>query len=167
MHCQFCGNDLGEVKQFPVSCRNCENITYKNPIPVVVGIVVAMHGGNTGVLLVHRRGGNWALPGGFIDLNDDSYQSAMSRELREETGFVVPPWWTVYAVETATNKNILLFLRGQGSIDFDNHNFVPNDEVDEIRVAFGPEELAFPSHTLILERALRDLAEKPPTDDGE
>lgn len=66
--------------------------TYPYPRPAVtvdVVTVVPLPGGVQEVLLV-RRGkepfkGRWALPGGFLDL-DEELEEAAARELEEETG---------------------------------------------------------------------------------
>jgi bifunctional NMN adenylyltransferase/nudix hydrolase len=62
------------------------------PIFVTSDAVVIQSGH---VLMIKRRSepgkGLWALPGGFVNANQDrSVKSAMLRELREETGIKVP-----------------------------------------------------------------------------
>ncbi len=66
--------------------------TYKYPRPsVTVDIVVYGYDGGKQLkmLLIERGGepfkGHWALPGGFVDLNED-LETAALRELEEETG---------------------------------------------------------------------------------
>ncbi|MGB3801094.1 MAG: NUDIX domain-containing protein [Lewinella sp.] len=66
--------------------------TYKHPRPsVTVDVVVfGYDGGETLKLLLIQRGGEpfrgqWALPGGFVDMEEDLETSAL-RELEEETG---------------------------------------------------------------------------------
>ena len=60
------------------------------------------------VLLVRRGNepfkGRWALPGGFMDM-DETLEQCARRELKEETGIVAPQaWrrWAVSAPSTAT-----------------------------------------------------------------
>ena len=61
---------------------------YSHPRPAVTVDVVAISCGRD-VLLVKRRAdpfkGRWALPGGFIDI-DETLADAAARELEEETG---------------------------------------------------------------------------------
>ncbi len=65
--------------------------TYEYPRPMVTVDVVAVAPGKQGLeLLLIRRGndpfkGKWALPGGFLDLDEELEESAV-RELLEETG---------------------------------------------------------------------------------
>jgi 8-oxo-dGTP diphosphatase len=67
------------------------NYTYKYPRPALtVDIVIfSIHDDNLHVLLVQRGKepflGKWALPGGFVNI-DESLVSAAKRELEEETG---------------------------------------------------------------------------------
>ena len=71
--------------------RQFEHLAYP-PVFVTVDAVVVQSGH---VLMVKRRAepgrGLWAIPGGFLDAGSDpSVESAMLRELREETGLKVP-----------------------------------------------------------------------------
>lgn len=64
--------------------------SYQYPRPAVTADIVVLHRSAEGVkiLLIERRNepfaGSWALPGGFVDENEDLLDSA-NRELREET----------------------------------------------------------------------------------
>jgi len=65
--------------------------TYKYPRPALTAdaVVFKQEGVNTYVLLIQRKNppyqNKWALPGGFVDM-DETLESAASRELMEETG---------------------------------------------------------------------------------
>ena len=79
--------------------------TYEYPRPsVTVDIVVYGYDGGTQLklLLIERGGdpykGSWALPGGFVDLDED-LETAALRELEEETG--VPARLARIEAETA------------------------------------------------------------------
>lgn len=65
--------------------------TYQYPRPAVTTDAILISGRRT-VLLIERGRepykGKWALPGGFINM-DESLENACRRELREETGLDV------------------------------------------------------------------------------
>lgn len=70
--------------------------TYPNPRPMVtVDILLLRQGRETPELLLIRRKhdpfeGHWALPGGFVDMEEDLGPAA-ARELEEETGLSAIP----------------------------------------------------------------------------
>src|SRR5437763_569739 len=64
--------------------------TYDYPRPsVTVDVVIVTREARPRVLLIRRKhdpfAGRWALPGGFIDM-DETLEESARRELREETG---------------------------------------------------------------------------------
>ena len=75
--------------------------TYEYPRPMVAADVLVVRPGGEGpggrsreVLLIRRANepfkGSWAIPGGFVEMDED-VPDAASRELREETGLEIPP----------------------------------------------------------------------------
>lgn len=56
---------------------------------------------------IKRYGGKWCIPGGNIDSNESSEESAL-RELREETGIIIdkPVFLTVYKYTTGETSDI-------------------------------------------------------------
>ena len=72
------------------------NFTYKHPRPVLsVDIVIIKAGKKSPEVLLIRRAqppfeDHWALPGGFVDIDED-LEAAARRELAEETGLVNLP----------------------------------------------------------------------------
>jgi 8-oxo-dGTP diphosphatase len=71
--------------------RPKHNVSMRNSgIALAVDVVALKNSGNQKrILLIRRKNepfkGQWALPGGFIDYNEDPADAA-ARELREETG---------------------------------------------------------------------------------
>lgn len=88
-YCPYCGNKLtrrlieGRDRLF---CPQCKKVYYENPTPVVA---VIARDENKRVLLIKRKlepgKGEWALPSGFMELEESPEQAAL-RELKEETG---------------------------------------------------------------------------------
>lgn len=85
-HCSYCGTGF-QSQEWPRKCPNCQNLTFRNPIPVSVGLIPIQHPdlSKIGLLLVRRKippfAGELALPGGFVDWGE-SWQEGLSRELR-------------------------------------------------------------------------------------
>jgi len=167
MHCKFCGFDLKKVDSWPHLCKNCKNTIYKNPIPVIIclleGIDIAhillrRPKNQIGIVLIRRSSGrmagSWALPGGFMDFNDESWQHSASREVAEETGLIVPHFfWKPFDVATSRDKQLLVFVKSSGTpMKVNTDNPYHNNETDAIRIAYSGEELAFPTHTEALKK---------------
>jgi 8-oxo-dGTP pyrophosphatase MutT (NUDIX family) len=154
-HCSFCGTYFDNQKSFPRTCLKCNNITYVNPLPVVVS-VIPVFDYMVGALLIQRANdpgkGQWAFPGGYVN-GGESWTAAAVREIKEEIGLDVPASKVVLLdVLMATNGNLLIFNFINQIISLDKIHFSPNEEVSAIKVAIEEEELAFPSHTKMLER---------------
>jgi len=66
--------------------------TYEYPRPAVSADVVVLDRESDSILLIQRKkdpfAGSWALPGGFMDM-DESADVAAIRELKEETELVI------------------------------------------------------------------------------
>lgn len=148
-HCNNCGASYyPALDTWPKACTSCGNETFRNPTPVALAVIQMETGG---VLLVRRAGdvegsGKLAFPGGYIEWGE-TWQEGMAREVREETGLVLPPeafsLWDVQS--TPSRANVLIF--GLASAKTSDVHFVPNKEVSEVVYATSPVELAFGSHT--------------------
>ena len=70
-----------------------KNFCYKYPRAAVTtdSVVFGIHGKRLSVLLIERAGepykGSWAIPGGFLEINE-TVETCAKRELEEETGLV-------------------------------------------------------------------------------
>jgi 8-oxo-dGTP pyrophosphatase MutT (NUDIX family) len=94
--------------------------------------------------------GRLALPGGFIDVNDESWQHAAAREVWEETGIRLPPeGFREFAVRSAPDKTLLLFVTAPAVPASDLPTFNATGETSEMVVITGPRDLAFPLHTQV------------------
>lgn len=165
-HCSYCGKAFLDVK-FPQECYACANITYINPLPVIVAMIMVNSRERPRIIpngiLIQKRNiepqkGNWALPGGYID-EGESWQVAAAREVQEEIGlYTTPEQYELMDVKTANNGNLLVFCKWKYLvINLDSIPFIPNKEVTAIDVAYDPIELAFPTHTEMLRVILPSL----------
>lgn len=72
----------------------CPMYTYQYPRPAVTVDAILVSPSQS-VLLIERGRepykGHWALPGGFIDM-DEELEDACTRELEEETGIKIKEW---------------------------------------------------------------------------
>lgn len=152
LHCTHCGAPFAAESGWPRTCGACGRVSYRNPLPVVVVLIPVL---DRGGLLVIRRSvaadpgfGQLALPGGFIDINDPTWQHAAARELREETGVELPPdAFTEFRVRSAPNGTLLLFTLGRAVTSGALSAFAGTNETSELAVIAEPQELAFPLHT--------------------
>lgn len=158
-HCHYCGKAY-EVQKWPRTCGACGEITWQNPIPVVVCLVRV----GRGILLIRRNiepdKGEWVLPGGYIDLGE-TWQEAAHREVLEETSGLVhihKDYFRLLGVENAkTTSHLLIFAgchRTIESLDERDitHGFQPNHEVSELKLVYEPVQLIWFTHTEYLRR---------------
>jgi ADP-ribose pyrophosphatase YjhB (NUDIX family) len=151
-HCSYCGHRFQEGQPWPRLCGSCGHTSYLNPLPVGVVLLPV----DDGLLCIRRTiepgKGQLALPGGFLDVGE-TWQQGCARELREETGIRIDPsevqLFRVYSV--AQQGLLLLFGLARPRRATDLPSFLMNDEVSEILVLTGPQELAFPLHTRVVE----------------
>jgi ADP-ribose pyrophosphatase YjhB (NUDIX family) len=155
-HCHFCGTPYAN-STWPRRCGGCKNLTYRNPIPVVVLLVPV----DEGVIAI-RRGvepaqGRLALPGGYVDFGE-SWQAAGARELQEETGITIEPSDVrPFDVASGRDGSLLVFGIARRRVTATLPPFEPTPESTERVVLTGPTDLAFSLHTAAL-RAYFDRA---------
>ena len=143
--------------------------TYKHPRPSVTTDVVVFGydaGGDLKLLLIQRGGepfkGQWALPGGFVEMDEDLEAGAL-RELEEETGvkdLYVEQLYT-FGAPGRDPRGRVISVAHYALVNLGNHPAVAAD--DAARVEWFPlsalPELAF-DHAGIIEMATTRLRAK-------
>ncbi|MCX4756419.1 NUDIX domain-containing protein [Kitasatospora purpeofusca] len=155
-HCHFCGSPYPPgTDRWPRTCSACTEISYRNPLPVVVTLLPVTWGDSAPGLVVIRRTiepgyGELALPGGYIDYGE-SWQQACVRELREETGILAEHTdITLVATDSDTRGGFLcLFGLLPARPLADLPPSVPTDETDGWQLSTPETPLAFPFHTRV------------------
>lgn len=151
-HCSYCGYPYGNQHAWPRLCPNCENLTYRNPLPVVVILVPV----ELGLVTVRRSAppglGRLALPGGFVEIGE-TWQEAGVREVYEETGLQLDAAKiNDFCVRSAPDETILIFGLAPEIPEKTIRAFRPSEEVSERTIIHQPTQLAFSLHT----EAVRD-----------
>lgn len=154
-HCNYCGTSYDSQK-WPRVCSCCKNTTFRNPIPVAVGLLPFTIKNETYGLLLVRRNikpfiGELCLPGGFIDWGE-SWQQAISREVKEETGIETDP--NEFNLEnvhsTPDGTRVLIFGSTKKIRNYDMiKDFKPTNETSELLVGKGDTNLCFSLHQAV------------------
>lgn len=162
-HCGFCGS-LYTTQDWPRYCTACCETTWRNPLPVTAVMARVIYSGDSsddGLVIIKRaiepHIGEWALPGGYLDVGETWEQGAL-RELFEETGIDARKRTMdlelVELVTSPINGNLLIFCT-IGVLENELPKFIdspwegpcPYPEVSDVVVAREPMNLAFPTHT--------------------
>jgi ADP-ribose pyrophosphatase YjhB (NUDIX family) len=96
-----------------------------------VGVAALIRDQDGRVLVVHRtysRDEPWAMPGGWLERGDEAIESALERELREETGLRVK----VGAVRGVERAGFAIVLLMQADLLEPLSRFRPSAEVSEV-----------------------------------
>lgn len=172
LHCPYCTKPFGSAgRGWPKKCQECGEPWFKNPPPVVVGLVQVVMKfrivwkDSIGLVIVKRKiepaKGKWVLPGGYMEIRgeeDDgegvgeTWQEALARELEEEPCVECDPKYIVDIrhVSIPNKKQVILFGRVAAIPEENLPPFVENDEVSDRRIITEPEELGFSTHTEIV-----------------
>ncbi|MFH8476353.1 NUDIX domain-containing protein [Streptomyces sp. NPDC018000] len=153
-HCGSCGElypASASRTAWPRTCTVCGDTAYRNPLPVAVALLPVTHRDGPGLVVITRtippQRGGLALPGGFID-HDEDWKHAVVRELREETGIEADEQDVRLADALSDpDGHLLLFgLLPERSAACLPPS-VPTQETSGFQLLRTPTELAFPLHT--------------------
>lgn len=140
---------------------------YERPSVTVDVVIFTLLNGELHVLLVLRRRwpyeGYWAIPGGFINM-DESLDQAARRELEEETGVqdVYLEQLYTFGEPQRDPRTRVISVAYIAIVPADDHELHVSDESSDVRwfpVRTRPAQLAF-DHDLILNYALSRLRSK-------
>lgn len=142
---RFCGGCGAEFvdQSWPRLCDSCGQYTFRGPKPLVKAVVPVVGGR----LMVARRDieprrGGLELPGGYIEFGE-TWQEAVVRELREETGLE----FDAGQVELHSVRSVGEFITVFGLLpEIVELPTGRTEEVSEVLAIDGPVEMAFPSH---------------------
>jgi len=157
--CPYCGYKLvrkileGRERLY---CSRCGKIYYENPTPVVAAIARDNEGK---ILLIKRkidpRKGEWALPSGFMELDESPVEAAL-RELAEETGLKGKPKKLigVYSNNSEIHGYLVTIIY---EVEISGGKLCAGDDAEEAEF-FAVNQLpnlAFQSHREALEKVLK------------
>lgn len=155
-YCSTCGTSIPteeRAKPHP-TCGACGTTHWQNPKPVAVLVQpVVRHDGSTGLLAIQRGIepfiGEWALPGGFIEIGETP-KEAVVRELLEETEIpLVHMNLRVTSVTPTLHGQLLIFVRNNSimRMAFVERYFGVTKEATGWRITSPDEALCFALHT--------------------
>lgn len=150
-YCGSCGTKFNNL-DWPRVCQCCKNETFRNPIPVAVGMLPFFDDNFIGLLLIKRAIkpciGEFAFPGGFVNWTEP-WEETLSREMLEETGIITVPEEYIYnsTYSTPDGTRILIFgMSKKIRTKQDIKHFKPNDEVSELIIGTNQTSLCFSLH---------------------
>ncbi|WP_241562403.1 NUDIX domain-containing protein [Streptomyces hoynatensis] len=153
-HCPYCGAAYVPGAGWPRDCPGCGETSWANPIPVAVALLPVAGGAGSGLVVVRRAIepclGRLALPGGYIEVGE-TWQQAAVRELREETGLAAAAeevtLFDVRSAERTLNLFALLPAVDAAALPAP----AATAEATEWLVLTEPADLAFPTHTAVVD----------------
>ncbi|MFH1394786.1 MAG: NUDIX hydrolase [Candidatus Omnitrophota bacterium] len=138
-------------------CAGCGWVDYRNPVPVAACLVANR---KKELLLIKRSiapcSGHWALPGGYIELNETP-EKAGTRELFEETGLKGKPGRLV-GVELQKSKIYGFVLVVGVEFATKNYKLIPGDDASDAKFISLKKlpKIPFLSHRKLIATYMKD-----------
>jgi 8-oxo-dGTP diphosphatase len=142
--------------------------TYPHPAVTVDIVCLRPEGSTRGVLLIRRKKqpfqGSWALPGGFVDIDED-LEPAARRELWEETGLRVRTLHQIRAfgnpARDPRERTISIAFLARIGHNKNSNKIRAADDADDVKWfnVRGLPALAF-DHRQIIRQALESVKER-------
>jgi len=149
-HCGYCGTEFA-ITDWPRTCAACQNITYKNPLPVAVCVQPIRDGERIGLAIAQRAippfVGSWTLIGGHIEGNGESAEQGAIREFEEETSVSPGSNPRLYGSQSNAHGHMLLFVEFDPIDLSEFEEGKPCEENLALDVLWEPTTLGFPIHT--------------------
>lgn len=150
-HCSYCGAAFAERQHWPRDCSTCGETTWGNPLPVAVVLAPVRDSiGNLSLVVIRRAippaFGEWALPGGYMELGENWRQAAV-RELREESGITAAASDVELFDVDDSPSTLQVFALVPVMPATQLPSAVPTGETLELDLLDGPTQLAFATHT--------------------
>jgi ADP-ribose pyrophosphatase YjhB (NUDIX family) len=152
-HCPKCSSEDLTTSKVNIECAECGFVYFFNP---VVGLAAFIENDKGEILLIQRgkdpAKGKLAPPGGFADADEEA-ESALTREVMEETGVYVANWkyignWVNHYPYKGITYPVLDFFY---SAKLASAHDIQRCETETLSVEWidkhsvSPESLAFPS----------------------
>jgi len=137
---------------------------WPRPMVTVDAVVFGVFDNNFKLLLINRKNepfkGKWALPGGFVGI-DEELEDAAARELKEETGLINVPLQQMHTFgkcgRDPRGRQITIVFMGITNKGLDN--ILAGDDAADVRwfdIDNLPNDLAF-DHNRVAEFAIKKL----------
>lgn len=149
-HCSYCGQPFAVDQAWPRRCATCDNLTFRNPLPVTVVLQPVDEGVLTVRRMIQPRSGWLALPGGYIEYGE-TWQAAGAREVWEEAGVQIDPaGLREVRVFSAPENTLIVVALAPRLPSTQLVEFLATPEASERTIINAPAELAFPLHTEVV-----------------
>ena len=153
-YCSACGGKLNPQASGPARCSGCGRLAYLDPKLAAAAIIPY----RDGIVLVRRAiepaYGKWSFPSGYVN-RGEKVESAVEREVLEETGLHIKARWLVGLYSSAGQQVVLSVYHAEVS----SGELAARDEALDTG-SFGPDklpELAFDHDARIIADWQRQL----------